>query len=214
LEQAQALQVQETRTLLMTSNLPCALRSADFLVPCATDRVALAKYFVNVRAVSLALATSLSTEDQGAQSEPEANPTKWHLAHTTRFFEAVVLMPYTSCVPFDPSYLLFFKSYYESLGRRHPEAQRRLLTRPSLSEVHRYREHIDAAVLKALDKVDWDTLKSIGPLIILGLQLEQQHQERIATDALLVFSCKPLPPTLGVPDNGPSRLRTRWKQES
>lgn len=191
----------------MTSNLPRPLRSADLLVPSATDRVALAKYFADVRAASLALASSLSTEGHG-QSVSEASPTKWHLAHTTRFFEAVVLMPHTPCVPYDPSYLHFFKSYSESLGRRNPKAQRGSLTRPSLPEVHRYREHIDAAVLQALEKVDGDTLKSIGPLIILGLQLEQQHQKRIATDALLVFSCKPLPHALGVPDNVSLRLRT------
>ena len=117
-------------------------------------------------------------------------------------------MPYTQFAPYDPSYLHFFKSYHESLGRRNPKAQRGLLTRPSLQEVHRYREHIDSAVLQALEKVDGDTLKSIGPLIILGLKIEQQHQERIATDALLVFPCKPLPPTLGGTDNAPLRLKS------
>ena len=191
----------------MTSNFSRTLRSTDFPVPRATDRVALAKYFADVRAASLALASSLSTEGRGL-SPLGASPTKWHLAHTTRFFEAVVLLPYTQFAPYDPSYSHFFKSHHESLGRRNPKAQRGLLTRPSLQEVHRYREHIDSAVLQALEKVDGDTLKSIGPLIILGLQLEQQHQERIATDALLVFPCKPLPPTLGGTDNPPLRLKS------
>jgi len=191
----------------VTSNFPRTLRSTDFVVPRTTDRVALAKYFADVRAASLALASSLGTEGR-EQSSLDASPTKWHLAHTTRFFEAVVLIPHTLCVPYDPSYLHFFKSYYESLGRRNPKAQRGLLTRPSLPEVHRYREHVDAAVLQALEKVDGDIFKSIGPLVILGLQLEQQHQKRIATDALLVFPCKPLPPTIGGPDNGPLRLRS------
>ena len=93
----------------MTRNLPRTLRSADFLVPLATDRLAFAKYFADVRAASLALAISLSTEGR-LQSASDASPTKWHLAHTTRFFEAVVLMPYTPSVPFDSFYLHLFKS--------------------------------------------------------------------------------------------------------
>ena len=126
----------------------------------------------------------------------DASPTKWHLAHTTWFFEAVVLMPHTSCEPFNASYLHLFNSYYESLGSRHPRAQRGLLTRPALPEVHRYREHVDAAVLRLIEDADKDTLKSVGPLIILGLQHEQQHQELIVTDALHLLSCNPLLPAL------------------
>jgi ergothioneine biosynthesis protein EgtB len=162
----------------------------------ATDRAALATQFALVRAASLGLARPLSVEDQCVQSMADASPTKWHLAHTTWFFEAVVLMPHTSCEPFNASYLHLFNSYYESLGSRHPRAQRGLLTRPALHEVHRYREHVDAAVLRLLEDADKDTIKSVGPLILLGLQHEQQHEELMVTDALHLLSCNPLLPAL------------------
>ena len=191
----------------MTRDLPCTLPPAELLVADATNRTALAMHFEQVRAASVALARPLSAEDQCVQSMTDASPTKWHLAHTTWFFEAVVLMPHTSCGPFDASYLHLFNSYYESLGSRHPRAQRGLLTRPALEEVHRYREHIDAAVLRLIADADRDTLKFVGPLIILGLQHEQQHQELIVTDALHLLSCNPLLPALRGVEGGAPRLQ-------
>jgi ergothioneine biosynthesis protein EgtB len=170
--------------------------SAELLIPDTTDRAALAAHFKQVRAASPALAHLLSAEDQCVQSMTDASPTKWHLAHTTWFFEAVVLMPHTSCEPFNASYLHLFNSYYESLGSRHPRAQRGLLTRPGLQEVHRYREHVDTAVLRLIKDADRDTLRSVAPLVVLGLQHEQQHQELIVTDALHLLSCNPLLPAL------------------
>src|SRR4051812_2934190 len=190
----------------MTRNLPRMFPPADLLNPEATDRSALATHFAKVRAASLALARALSVEDQCAQSMADASPTKWHLAHTTWFFEAVVLMPHTSCAPFNASYLHLFNSYYESLGSRHPRARRGLLTRPALQEVHRYREHVDAAVLRLMEDADKDTLRSVGPMIILGLQHEQQHQELIVTDALHLLSCNPMLPALRGPAEGPLRV--------
>src|SRR3954466_10037135 len=98
-------------------------------------RAALAARFAQVRAHSLALAAPLSAEDQCIQSMPDASPTKWHLAHTSWFFEAVVLAPQAAGYrPFDRRFFHLFNSYYESLGPRHPRPQRGLLTRPSLSE--------------------------------------------------------------------------------
>jgi ergothioneine biosynthesis protein EgtB len=176
---------------LMTRNLPRTLSPAGLRVADATDRAALANNFVQVRAASLGLASPLSVEDQCAQSMADASPTKWHLAHTTWFFETVILMPHTSCEPFDASFQRLFNSYYESLGTRHPRAQRGLLTRPALRQVHRYREHVDAAVLRLIDSADKDTLKCVAPLIVLGLHHEQQHQELIVTDALHLLSCNP-----------------------
>ena len=88
--------------------------------------------YAQVRAHSLALAAPLSAEDQCVQSMPDASPTKWHLAHTSWFFEAVVLAPHAPGYrPFDPRFSHLFNSYYESLGPRHPRPQRGLLTRPS-----------------------------------------------------------------------------------
>jgi len=109
---------------------------------------ALRDKFRDVRATSLALAAPLSAEDQCVQSMPDASPTKWHLAHTSWFFEAVVLAPHaTGYTPFDRRFFHLFNSYYESLGPRHPRPQRGLLTRPSLAEVHAYRDHVEAGGL-------------------------------------------------------------------
>lgn len=191
----------------MTRDLPRTLPPAELLIPDATDRAALVTHFAQVRAASLALARPLSEEDQCVQSMTDASPTKWHLAHTTWFFEAVVLMSHTSYEPLNASYSHLFNSYYESLGSRHPRAQRGLLTRPSLREVHRYREHVDAAVTQLIEDADSDTLKSVGPLLGLGLQHEQQHQELILTDALHLLSCNPLLPALRDAEEWPLRLQ-------
>ena len=105
---------------------------------------ALRDRFRDVRATSLALAAPLSAEDQCIQSMPDASPTKWHLAHTTWFFETVLLQPHaTGYLPFDKRFHYLFNSYYEALGPRHPRPQRGLLTRPSVDEVHAYRKHVD-----------------------------------------------------------------------
>ena len=96
---------------LMTRNLPRTLSPAGLRVADATDRAALANNFVQVRAASLGLASPLSVEDQCAQSMADASPTKWHLAHTTWFFETVILLPHTSCEPCDASFQRLFNSY-------------------------------------------------------------------------------------------------------
>ena len=113
----------------------------------ARERAELGECLAQVRARSLQLAATLGPEDQCVQSMPDASPTKWHLAHTTWFFEAVVLAPHApGYVPFHPAFARLFNSYYESLGPRHPRPQRGLLTRPTLQDVHAYRAHVDAAV--------------------------------------------------------------------
>src|SRR5206468_6672820 len=128
--------------------------AADTAAPAAaatSDRSLLAERFARVRARTLALAAPLSPEDQCVQSMPEASPTKWHLAHTSWFFEAVVLQPHAAGYrPFDERFFFLFNSYYESLGPRHPRPQRGLLTRPGLDEVHRYRAHVDAGIARLL----------------------------------------------------------------
>jgi ergothioneine biosynthesis protein EgtB len=156
-------------------------------------RERIAARFMEVRAHSLALAASLSAEDQCVQSMPDASPAKWHLAHTSWFFEAVVLGGHAQdWQPFDPRFAHLFNSYYESLGPRHPRPQRGLLTRPSLAEVHAYREHVDAAMLIFIREAPG--LEAAAPLVELGLQHEQQHQELILTDILHAFWCNPLLP--------------------
>lgn len=159
------------------------------------SRAALAARLQAVRQRSLALAEPLSAEDQQAQSMPDASPTKWHLAHTAWFFEVVVLQAHLPRYrPLDARYAALFNSYYESAGPRHPRPQRGLLTRPSLAEVLAYRRHVDAALQALVDEADDDTWASAAPLIELGLQHEQQHQELMLTDALHLLSLNPLAP--------------------
>src|SRR5262249_26781396 len=112
-------------------------------VSAAGARTVLAARYAQVRAPSLALAAPRSAEDQCVQSMPDASPTKWHLAHPSWFFEAVVLAAHGNGYrPFDARWNHLFNSYYESLGSRHPRPQRGLLTRPALAEIHAYRAHV------------------------------------------------------------------------
>ena len=168
---------------------------------------ALRELFEAVRAHSLELAAPLSAEDQCIQSMPDASPTKWHLAHTTWFFETVLLQPHASGYrAFDPRFHYLFNSYYEALGPRHPRPQRGLLTRPSLDEVHQYRRHVDRAVQGLLARAgdaDWATIE---PILTLGLQHEQQHQELILTDILHALWCNPLLPAYRAPGGPALRL--------
>jgi ergothioneine biosynthesis protein EgtB len=159
------------------------------------QRAALGERYRQVRGHSLALAAPLTPEDQCIQSMPDASPTKWHLAHTSWFFETVLLLPHASGHGvFDARFGHLFNSYYESLGPRHPRPQRGLLTRPTLQEVHDFRAHVDAAMLDLIDGCDEAQWSEVAPLVELGLQHEQQHQELIATDILHALSCNPLLP--------------------
>jgi ergothioneine biosynthesis protein EgtB len=125
----------------------------------------------------------------------DASPTKWHLAHTTWFFETVLLQPHARGYrPFDARFQYLFNSYYEALGPRHPRPQRGLLTRPTQDEVLAYRAHVDAAVAVLLEQADEAVWAAVEPVLTLGLHHEQQHQELIVTDILHAFSCNPLLP--------------------
>jgi len=163
--------------------------------------------FRSVRAHSRALAGPLSAEDQCIQSMPDASPTKWHLAHTTWFFEAVLLDHHApGYQALDRRFHYLFNSYYEALGPRHPRPHRGLLTRPSLEEVMAYRAHVDAAVEALLASADEETLARIEPVLTLGLNHEQQHQELLLTDILHAFSCNPLLPAYRAPSAPSLRL--------
>jgi ergothioneine biosynthesis protein EgtB len=168
----------------------------DATVPAAAGPAAdapsvmLAEY-ASVRRRTEALAAPLSIEDQNIQSMPDASPTKWHLAHTTWFFEAVLLAKFDPRYePFDPAYNYLFNSYYEGLGPRHPRPQRGLLSRPPVAEILEYRLHVDEAMAHLIEA----RAAQIAPLLTLGLHHEQQHQELILTDILHAFSCNPLLP--------------------
>jgi ergothioneine biosynthesis protein EgtB len=151
----------------------------------------LASAYRAVRAHTEALASPLSPEDACAQSMPDASPAKWHLAHTTWFFETFVLEPHEpGFVPHAPAYRVLFNSYYNAVGDKHPRPQRGLLTRPSLDEVRAYRTAVDRRLLPLLPSLPPDALR----LVELGLHHEQQHQELLLTDVLHLFSCNPLKP--------------------
>ncbi|MGB6389033.1 MAG: ergothioneine biosynthesis protein EgtB [Methyloceanibacter sp.] len=155
--------------------------------------VSIADRLAATRELSAALARPLSDEDQIVQVNDDASPTKWHLAHTTWFFEAFLLRPFLENYRlFDESFEYCFNSYYESVGPRHPRAKRGLLTRPSASEVRAYREHVDAALLRLCESGDLPP--RAAELIELGINHEQQHQELLLTDILSLFAAEPLKP--------------------
>jgi len=184
----------------------------------------IARRYAEVRRCTLALAAPLSVEDQALQSMPDASPTKWHLAHTTWFFETVVLAPHQpGHRPFDARYGKLFNSYYESLGPRHPRPQRGMLSRPSLAEVHAYRAWVDAAMTGFMADADADTWAAAAGLIELGLHHEQQHQELMLTDILHALSMNPLLPAAypvdaglpgTVPALAPSRADDTWCEQA
>ncbi|MBV9552517.1 MAG: ergothioneine biosynthesis protein EgtB [Alphaproteobacteria bacterium] len=169
-----------------------------------TDRAAAARRFAAVRRESEQLASRLTPEDQSIQSMPDVSPTKWHLAHTTWFFETFILGRFDPGYRvFDPAFHYLFNSYYEAEGPRHPRPQRGLLSRPSCADVAAYRGHVDAALGRLIAGAPAESWVEIAPLVELGLHHEQQHQELILMDIKHVFSLNPL-----LPAYQPPRRRT------
>ncbi len=160
--------------------------------------------YSQVRQHTLRLTAGLSAEDLALQSMPETSPGKWHLAHTSWFFETLVLQAHQAGHQLvDGRWPALFNSYYESLGPRHPRPQRGLLSRPSLAQVLHYREQVDAAVLHFIRTADTPTWVAAAGALQLGLHHEQQHQELLLTDMLHAFSCNPLRPAYR-PASGPA----------
>jgi ergothioneine biosynthesis protein EgtB len=155
----------------------------------ATDED-LPPHYRRVRARTEELAAPLSAEDCAAQSMPDASPVKWHLAHTSWFFETFLLADER---PFDPAYRVLFNSYYQTVGAQHPRPQRGMLTRPSLDEVLAYRRHVDRRMLDRLG-ADGAPSGDFAARTRLGLHHEQQHQELILTDVKHLLSQNPLRP--------------------
>jgi ergothioneine biosynthesis protein EgtB len=157
---------------------------------------------LRIRTITEALSAPLSAEDCQAQSMPDASPAKWHLAHTSWFFETFVLARGSGYAPFRPGYSEIYNSYYDAVGARHPRPARGLLTRPPLDEVRAYRAYVTGSVLAILERGDCspETLS----IIELGLNHEEQHQELLLTDIKHLFASNPLRPCYHEPRARPS----------
>ncbi len=154
------------------------------------DEHDLAAAFVRVRAATEALCAPLAVEDYVVQSMPDASPAKWHLAHTSWFFEELLLVRRPGYRPFDPTYRYLFNSYYESVGPHHERPARGLLSRPTVAETMQYRRAVDEAVLDGLPRLGDDE----RAVLVLGMHHEQQHQELLLTDLQHAFWLNPLRP--------------------
>lgn len=155
----------------------------------------------SVRRATEGLTRSLTPEDMGAQSMPDASPTKWHLAHTTWFFETFMLTPHLAGYRvFDPKFGYLFNSYYEAVGPRQPRPARGLITRPSAADVLAYRAHVDAGMERLLA----EGAGNLADLLDLGLAHEEQHQELVLMDILHLFAQSPLAPAFAPPRTTPS----------
>lgn len=158
----------------------------------APSASALAARFAAVRAHSRTLAAPLSEEDCAAQSMPDASPVKWHLAHTSWFFETFILEAHEpGFIAFDPAFRVLFNSYYNGVGEKFARPQRGLLTRPGLARVLAYRANVDERMARLFAA---GLGAEAASLVELGLQHEQQHQELILTDCLHLLAQNPLYP--------------------
>lgn len=204
--------------------MPTAAHSAASPSPCpVTEKVsapnqkgsdALLQRYITVRQQSETLCAPLRTEDYVVQSMPDSSPSKWHLAHVTWFFEQFILRAHCAdYCEFDPQYAFLFNSYYVSMGERHQRAERGLLSRPTVSQVMAYRQHVDTALCSWLAELNAEQLSHMAPLIELGLNHEQQHQELMLMDIKHVFSCNPLLPAYReTPVTPAAAVTTSWRQ--
>ena len=166
---------------------------SNFVVSQSTEP--LVEYFNRVRQDSLNICDPLEIEDYNIQTMPDVSPPKWHLAHTSWFFETFLLKPHYANYPvYHPKYEYLFNSYYEQIGTFHPRPERGLLSRPTLDEIFEYRMHVDNYMNKLIGDQSTKHKQSIIDKIILGLNHEQQHQELLYTDILHIFASNPLQP--------------------
>jgi ergothioneine biosynthesis protein EgtB len=168
----------------------------------------LADAYGRIRGETIALAAPLAPEDQVIQSMPDTSPTKWHLAHTTWFFETFLLKPHLPGYQvLNEAYDHLFNSYYQQIGAPFSRPQRGLLSRPTVEEVLDYRAHVDTAMAALLGDIE----PSLAPLVELGLNHEQQHQELIVTDIKHALSLNPLAPSpYGARKSGGEAAALTW----
>ncbi len=159
------------------------------------DAATLIDRYSKVRGRSMALCAPLEIEDYCIQASEFVSPPKWHMAHVTWFFETFILIPFQpGYLQFDPSYAHLFNSYYETAGSFFPRPQRGMLSRPTVSEVFRYRKHVDAALLDLLAALPEAHTTQILERVQLGIEHEIQHQELLLMDTLYNFYANPLLP--------------------
>jgi ergothioneine biosynthesis protein EgtB len=192
----------------MTVRMDSSPVELTFTPPSSAD--ALRWRLDRVRSISAGLVAGLSDADVSGQSMPDASPSKWHLAHTTWFFETFVLRDFVRGYrPFNSAFAFLYNSYYEAEGDRIARSSRGMLTRPSLDEVLAYRRHVDIAMMHALD----DLPAPARRLVLLGCNHEEQHQELLLTDLLHLFAQNPLLPRAYAPGDHRIAAKTdapRW----
>lgn len=158
-------------------------------------REELVEKFIAVRNFTQELCKPLVTEDYVVQTMPDVSPAKWHLAHVTWFFETFILRESKKDYKdFHPMYNFIFNSYYVRVGPRHTRAHRGYLTRPTVNDIYDFRKYVDDEMAGFIYSCDEETLNKITPLVEIGLNHEQQHQELMLTDIKHVFSVNPLHP--------------------
>ncbi|MCH7885409.1 MAG: ergothioneine biosynthesis protein EgtB, partial [Planctomycetes bacterium] len=166
-----------------------------------------------VRRFSESLCEPLVTEDFVIQSMPDVSPTRWHLAHTTWFFETLVLSKYVpNYRPYHRDFVYLFNSYYNSIGEQFPRSNRGLLSRPTVKDIFEYRAYVDEHMRRLLTRQDVGESSEMASVIRIGLNHEQQHQELILTDIKHMFSCNPLYPAYrgADPASGRSTAPLQW----
>jgi len=160
-----------------------------------TSEIEIQQAFLQTRQDSENICAPLEIEDYGVQTIEDISPPKWHLAHTSWFFETFILKPYLKYYKeFNPLFAHLFNSYYELAGTYHPRPERGLLSRPTVKEVYAYRSHINHAMQKLLADLQHDNLDTIQMLTNIGMHHEQQHQELLLTDIKHAFAYNPLKP--------------------
>ncbi|MEO1526295.1 MAG: ergothioneine biosynthesis protein EgtB [Planctomycetota bacterium] len=155
-----------------------------------TDRIL--SRFRDVRQHSVQIASRLFPEDCVIQSMPDASPIRWHLAHTTWFFETFVLKVFTDYAPENDAFEYLFNSYYNTVGDQYPRDRRGLLSRPTVDDVFAYRQQVDQELERRFQSLSGGQLKTLE----VGLHHEQQHQELMLTDVKHLLSCNPLAPAM------------------
>jgi ergothioneine biosynthesis protein EgtB len=178
------------------------------------DREILLKRYLEVRQSMERLCQPLVTEDYVIQAMPDVSPPKWHLAHTSWFYETFILaLAFPGYKSPDASYSYLFNSYYVAAGERHCRPKRGLLSRPTVEEVYRYRAYVDQQMRVLLGGLRGEELERWAPRVEIGLNHEQQHQELLLTDVKYNFSCNPLRPVYATTDYSsemPTVARLRW----